>query len=213
MRIKRKAIKVILSLILLFGITVAFDGVMTLVQPDYQVVYADDIIVSKETKEESSNNSDFVNPTSSAGSYQPKVFVNFLYLSTDGKTRYLERTEGGGTKWYVWKADKSNEYGGTWKATSKNPISKKTKSNKTELAQIFENKYGYAYTSSPSEIKAIKEGTSQEQQDNQTSANQQSGAQESSIVSQDDIDKYNSYISLGDKPTPASLLASIILKG
>jgi len=212
-RIKRKAIKVILSLILLFGITVAFDEVMTLIQPDYQIVYADDIIVSKETKEESSNYSDFVNPKSSAGTYQPEFYVNYLYLSTDGKTRYLQRMGRNGEQWYVWKADDSNEYGGTWNTTSTTPISKKTKSNKTELAQIFENKYGYAYTSSPSEIKAIKEGTSQEQQDNQASANQQSGAQESSNVSQDDIDKYNGYISLGDKPTPATLLASIILKG
>lgn len=215
MQLKRKIARIALSSLLLFGTVVAIDEAITVVQPTYQVVYADDIVLSKSTEEHSSNSGDFVNP---ANQYSTEnvtaVYNNYLYLSSDGKTRYLKRYGGSsGVEWYVWKADSSNEYGGTWSKTGSTPITKKTKADKTELAQIFESTYGYAYTSSPTEIKSNKEEKAKEQADNQASANQQSGADESNSVSAEDIAKYNNYISLGDKPTPATLLASIILKG
>lgn len=177
---------------------------ISLANPTSQIVYADDIIIDKSTEKTLDFYGNMLTPDSQAAGLQ-NVYVNTVYLSTDGKTRYLKAKQSR-DNWYVWKADESNKYGGTWQSVGTDTvIPTETKSDITEAEKTFQSTYGYPYTATPNEIANILSS--------QIDSSEPAIIQPESNVSQEDLEKYNSYLSLGDKPDPSTILASAILKG
>lgn len=204
-RIKNKFSAIAVSSLLLFGGVLATDEVINTVNPSYQVVYADDIIVDKSTGANIAYNGDMINPQN-ANTGQANTYVNTAYLSSDGSTRYLEVNHGS-KSWYVWKPDKSDKYGGTWESVGDNKvIPTKTKGNKSDAIAKFEEKNGYSYTATPTDIANLSD-TKKTVSDVKKAPEAESG------VSGEELATYNNHLSLGDKPNASTILASAILKG
>lgn len=205
--LKHKFKVLTISSLLIFGGTVATNEVISLADPNYQIVYADDIVVNKATEHRMDYMGDVTNPNNPSVNAQNNIYVNWVYLSPDGKTRYLKRIHTS-EEWLVWKADKSNQYGGTWVSVGKNTVIPTSTKKNPDAEKNFEAKYGYSYTATPTEL---ANNSSNNKPDSAPNSGAKIKDSEESGVSKKDIEKYNSYLSLGDKPDPSTILASAIL--
>lgn len=134
-----------------------------------------------------------------------------FYISKDGQTRYVKESDGVDSEvWYKWKPDESEKYGGEW-IVVKEKIIPQTSKDIESLKKTFESKYGYPYTIIPNELKdhlASKNTATGPADSTTTTTNPENNGK----TIQGDT-QYYKYISLGQKPTPATIISSAVLRG
>lgn len=206
---RKKAIQLLIALSTFFCLGFVTNIVDTPLFQVQTVVYADDVKVYGEESMRTGQDVYALNPTSPDTPIGTSGIDNRVYLSKDGKTRYLNII-GQGAGWYIWKPDSKNKYGGIWESTDKNII--KQTSGGSGLAEIFEKTYGYPYTASPIELKSKFESNTSDTQN--TNNNQPTTTNSNDVKdTQEVLKKYNAYLKLGDRPTSATILASAVLNG
>lgn len=174
------------------------------------IVYADDVkVYSGEIMRTGGDTVYSGDATSPNAPRTVSGMTNMVYLSDDGKTRYLE-VKGTSAGWYVWNPDKNSEYGGNWVRTDKNIIPQT--GNAGDRASTFEKENGYAFNASPIELKD-KFGKDSNTSTGAPTAPEKAITPDEAEAKSKAVGEYNKYLKLGDEPTSATLLASVILQG
>lgn len=199
--LKQKLLKYFMTVVVLLGSVIFTELTVQLLEGGVRTVQASTVVYGEDASTYSANINDPEVPLVAGVNYQYT-----FYLSKDGKTRYAQETEFSHEVWYKWVADEKKKYGGEWIEVKEKIVPQKSKDMEA-LKKVFEAEYGYPYTIVANELK---------EQLNNKKADSNSGTTPDSDNDGKTIQgdtQYYKYISLGQKPTPASIISSAILRG